>query len=183
MTEAATQREPRTGAIDWTIPRALYVYGVNGGQAGLLYMSITEVAATLGLRKETVAKRAADENWEAQREQAREEIYRKIGERRTDEIVERAAALDDRAARVFEAILTIVGNKLAVAHREKKELPTRELAELTRAAEIAHRGGRLALGEATERVELPKGAFTITGGSRVIDADPEALPAPLQDAA
>jgi hypothetical protein len=107
------KRRPNRPQIDWLRARQDFVEGIDtGGER--MWPSLHDLAASYGVDPSSVAARARDGAWPAEREAFRTEIDTERRRRVLESRVEQVASIDKRALSASEAGIALVGTRLTM---------------------------------------------------------------------
>jgi len=144
----ATFARRRRRPYDWPSIRARFVEGVPADE-GYSWPTLEQVADHFGVSLHRVKDVCAKERWVEQRAGWQAELHRQRRTKRAEQLVERAAAIDDLASQTAVIGLALCGRRLTeltAAATSGRASDARELGALAKAVEGFHRVGVAACG-------------------------------------
>jgi hypothetical protein len=167
MPAKAKKPDSRLASYNWPEIRREYVEGI-AQEDTLHFPTLAQLAKRWKLSEAALESRSSSEGWQSARDQLqliRDESLRRD---RAMEFARKAAAFDDKAFTVADALLTFAQNRLATHVKQQTTPTTKELRELAEVTLKAHYVGREARGKDVENLQrldrLPAFTFVITGG-------------------
>ena len=133
--------------------RNLYVQGVEDEQGARILYSLDSLATEHKIGKSTLYRHAKEEGWKIQQEQFQQEYLSELDENRKKELIDESKKFDITALNISKALLGLIGQSIRKAQSEDKYTPN-QLSTLAEAAFKAQRVAKLALGEATDNMNL-----------------------------
>lgn len=128
--------------------KAEYVEGIER-DGRREYPGIRDLAAKYGVHETTAFRRSSAEDWPAARQHFARKLETARAEKRSEELIGKAAEFDLLCYNVAKAGVLRVGQMLA-----KPDRTPAEMASLGTAFDKFERGGNLALGEPTEHAKV-----------------------------
>ncbi len=141
---------------NWEPIKRDYVEGVQQEDGTITWPSLAQLSEEYDVSRSTLGKRAANEDWQTQKNMYRTKVESKRREKKSEHLASEAAQFDIDVFKIAKASVSHVQAHFLRAQQElvesggRKAMPTTYLNSLTIALERAQRIGRLALGEPLE---------------------------------
>lgn len=141
---------------NWHPVKIDYVEGYVDDDGVICWPTLDQCAEKHGISPSTLKKRAANQNWSAEKEAYRNKLESARRERKVEEVAAKSAKFDKEVFRAAEAGLRHVQGHFLKAQAKlvrsegREPMNLRYLNDLANALEKFQRIGRLSLGETTE---------------------------------
>jgi hypothetical protein len=138
--------------------RIEYVHGIESDTGERTIPTLDELITKHGIPKTTLYRTSSTEGWKAQRERFQYEYMARLDEERTKNLVEESKKLDNTSINLAKLLMATVGQQMRRNSQEMMEgkggLNASQVLSLSNAALSAQRLAKLALGEATQTINL-----------------------------
>lgn len=146
-----------TEALASTI-KTEYVHGVELETGEIVRYSIDELLKKHNVAQTTLYRRARKEGWKQQREQHQAKLEEELSQQRIKNMAKQSMKFDDKSLSLATDLINQVGfilkkNQESI-ETKKKTYPPSQLLSLANTALTAQKLAKLALGEATEKLDL-----------------------------
>lgn len=138
----------------WQEAKTQYIEGHPQDDGSRMWQTLEQVGLAHGISSTSIRHRAGREGWKDQRDLYQQKIAQARQEKRTDVLAAKGAEFDARALRATEAIIQHVVVHLSTSAKAKVPLPIATLARMAQTVSMAHKAGRLAMGDTTELQKL-----------------------------
>jgi hypothetical protein len=138
--------------------RTEFVQGIEDDEGIRILPTLENLIKSHNVAKSTLYRIAKQDNWKMEREQFQQQYQEKLNQERIKNLSEESKKFDNNSLNIAKSLLATVGqtmNRNALEINEGKQglVPT-QINALANAAVTAQRLAKLALGEATENMNL-----------------------------
>ena len=146
-----------TEALASTI-KTEYVHGIELETGEIVRHSIDKLVKKYNVAQTTLYRRARKEGWKQQREQHQAKLEEELSQQRIKNMAKQSMKFDDKSLSLATDLINQVGfilkkNQESI-ETKKKTYPPSQLLSLANTALTAQKLAKLALGEATEKLDL-----------------------------
>tara|TARA_Y100001970_G_scaffold293615_1_gene441690 strand:+ start:2432 stop:2986 length:555 start_codon:yes stop_codon:yes gene_type:complete len=133
--------------------RNKFVQGIEDNKGGRKLYSIDELAADYGIPKPTLYKTAQREDWTFQQKRFQDKYLIELDERRRKELIQEAVQFDKTSLQLAKGLMGQIAQSLR-QNTEDDKIKPQVLNSLSQALGQVQKVGKLALGQATDNVNL-----------------------------
>ena len=138
--------------------RNKYVQGIEDNTGGRKIFTIDQLASDYNVSKPTLYKHAKKEEWKDKQKKFQDQYLLELDIRRQKELVEESISFDKTSLRIAKSIMGLVGKCIGQNIAPDKQVKPQDLVAFSNAASGAQRVAKLALGEATENMNINEDA-------------------------
>ncbi len=138
--------------------RNKFVQGIEDNSGGRKLFTIDQLASDYNVSKPTLYKHAKKEEWKDQQKKFQDQYLLELDIRRQKELVDESIAFDKTSLRIAKSIMGLVGKCITQNIAPDKEVKPQHLVAFSNAAQGAQKVAKLALGEATENMNINENA-------------------------
>ncbi len=133
-----------------------FVHGLDA-EDKKIFPTLDELCKKYKVAKSTVYRVARTEGWKLQKEQLQSEYIKQLDRKRSKDMANKSLKTDDRTLQLADAIFVTIAQTLQQNNQElqkgKKGLAPQGINAIAQAVSIAQRVSKLALGEATQKID------------------------------
>ena len=133
-----------------------FVQGIDG-EDKKMFPTLDELTTKYKVAKSTVYRAARSEGWKVQKEQLQTEYLKALDKKRSKDMANKSMKTDDRTLQLADAVFVSIAQTLQQNNKDiqkgKKGLPPHGITAIAQAIAIAQRVSKLALGEATQKID------------------------------
>jgi DNA-binding MurR/RpiR family transcriptional regulator len=133
-----------------------FVQGIDAEEKKL-FPTLDELCKQYKVAKSTVYRVARSEGWKVQKEQLQTEYLKALDKKRSKDMANKSMKTDDRTLELADAVFSTVAHTLQKNAQDiknkKKGLRPHGITALAQAIAIAQKVSKLALGEATQKID------------------------------
>ncbi len=137
--------------------RNKFVQGIEDNKGGRKLFTIDELASDYGIPKPTLYKTAQREDWSIQQKRFQDKYLIELDERKRKELVQEAVQFDKTSLQLAKGLMGQIAQTLRQNTEEDKIKP-QVLNTLSQALGSVQKVGKLALGQATDNVNVETNA-------------------------
>ena len=137
--------------------RNKFVHGIEDNRGGRKLYTIDELASDYGIPKPTLYKTAQREDWVLQQKRFQDKYLIELDAKRRDELVQESIQFDKTSLQLAKGLMGQIAQTLRQNSNEEK-IQSSTLNSLSHALSQAQKVGKLALGQATDNVNLETNA-------------------------
>ena len=148
-----------------------FIQGIEDNSGGRKIFSLDHLCKDYGVAQSTVYRHAQKENWKQDQIDFQNEFIKELNIRRQKELADESVNFDKTCLQIAKAIMGQVGMAIR-KNQETGEIVAHHLTALSSAATNAQKIAKLALGEATENMNLNadiKDTATFRDALRLLD--------------
>lgn len=146
----------KVAKLDKTIKekiRNLYVQGFDNEQGERVMYSLAELAKQFSVGQSTLYRHARNEDWKIQQDQFQAEYLSELDEKRREVLVQDSVKFDSDTLDISKTLLRQIAS-LIKESEERKSITPNLLSTIAEATYKVQRVAKLALGEATDNMNL-----------------------------
>ena len=133
--------------------RNKFVQGIEDTRGGRKLFTIDELASDYGIPKPTLYKTAQREDWSLSQKRFQDKYLSELDDKKRQELVQEAIQFDKTSLQLAKGLMGQIAQTLRQNTDEEKIKP-QTLQSLSTALQGAQKVGKLALGQATDNVNL-----------------------------
>lgn len=134
--------------------RNKFVQGIEDNTGGRKLFSLDQLAADYNVSLSTLYKHAQKDSWKEQQKNFQQEFLVELDAKRRKELAQESVTFDRTSLNIAKSLMGLVGKGIAQNAKQDVEIKPQNIVALSHAASNAQRVAKLALGEATENMNL-----------------------------
>tara|TARA_Y100001937_G_scaffold126556_1_gene196117 strand:- start:510 stop:1070 length:561 start_codon:yes stop_codon:yes gene_type:complete len=138
--------------------RNKFVQGIEDTRGGRKLFTIDELAADYGIPKPTLYKTAQREDWSLQQKRFQDKYLLELDARKRKELVEEAMNFDKTSLQLAKGVMGQIAQSLRQNTQGEDKIKPQTLNSLSQALVQCQKVGKLALGQATDNVNVETNA-------------------------